>query len=130
MTCLCQIASVQKLIAILFAPMKRLDTRRICPSLCDILMDSPYPNLVHHLSSCAVRLIICISPSASITVCMTATLIFVCIFISGKYLQIGLTWNYLLSCNGIAPIITLRLLVDGESSRGFVYFTLRRLFSF
>lgn len=62
--CLCCVSSIAKLVAHLFAVIKRWDMKRIFQHLCNIFIGIHYPNLKRHMSFCIVCLVTSSLPSA------------------------------------------------------------------
>lgn len=92
----------------------------ICKRLSAFLMGSSYRKYVCRLSFCAIRLLTCISISASITAGLIAISILVSFVIGKEYVMAGMTWNNSPLCCCIVQVITSRLRISFENRWGLI----------
>lgn len=70
---------------------KEVEYLKDLSTLVSVLMGNRYPKSVRGLSSYVGRLVTCTSPNTSVTLCVTATLSFVCIVMRRIYWLAGTT---------------------------------------
>lgn len=82
-SCLCHVGLAPRVNASLWAVAKRSKVIRIRQHLCGVLMELSYLQLVSSLSSCVVRLFLCISLISSNIGCMKAIFSFLALSFAG-----------------------------------------------